>query len=430
MKQVPVIEVRIWGKRVGAVALDPKLAYYAFAYDPAWRRMGIELAPLMMPLDQGETPFIFPSLPEATFYRLPGLLADALPDNFGNALIDAWMAEQGIVKTAVTSLDRLAYMGKRGVGALEFKPTRGSHSESAAPLEMKSLVEAARKVLEGDLSKDELAEAALNNMIHVGSSAGGARAKAVIAWNPQTNVIRSGQFDAAEGFELWILKFDKVGKYEELGPAGPYGRIEFAYYLMAKQAGIDMYPCRLLEENGRAHFMTRRFDRDVVEGKTIKHHVQTLCAMGHLDFNQRATHAYAQLFMMIARLKLGDAALDQAFRRMAFNVMARNCDDHTKNFAFRLKQGAKWELAPAYDMTHAYNPKGEWTYQHLMSVNGKFKDITRDDLLVEADRFGVSGPNDILDAVRAALGKWHSFAVQAELSDSAAGTVSKDFNLV
>ena len=430
MKQVPVIEVRIWGKRVGAVALDPKLAYYAFAYDPSWRRIGIELAPLMMPLDQGEPPFIFPSLPEATFYRLPGLLADALPDNFGNALIDAWMAEQGIVKTAVTSLDRLAYMGKRGVGALEFKPTRGSHSESAAPLEMKSLVEAARKVLEGDLSKDELAEAALNNMIHVGSSAGGARAKAVIAWNPHTNVIRSGQFDAAEGFEHWILKFDKVGKYEELGPAGPYGRIEFAYYLMAKQAGIDMYPCRLLAENGRAHFMTRRFDRDLVEGKTIKHHVQTLCAMDHLDFNQRATHAYAQLFMMIARLKLGDAALDQAFRRMAFNVMARNCDDHTKNFAFRLKQGAQWELAPAYDMTHAYNPRGEWTYQHLMSVNGKFKDITRDDLLVEADRFGVSGPNDILDAVRAALGKWHQFAVQAELSDSAAGTVSKDFNLL
>jgi serine/threonine-protein kinase HipA len=430
VKQVPVIEVRIWGKRVGAVALDPKLAYYAFAYDPTWRRMGIELAPLVMPLDQGEAPFIFLSLPEATFYRLPGLLADALPDNFGNALIDAWMAEHGIVKTAVTSLDRLAYMGKRGVGALEFKPTRGSHSESAAPLEMKSLVEAARKVLEGDLSKDDLAEAALNNMIHVGSSAGGARAKAVIAWNPQTNVIRSGQFDAAEGFEHWILKFDKVGKYEELGPAGPYGRIEFAYYLMAKQAGIDMSACRLLEENGRAHFMTRRFDRDVVEGKTIKHHVQTLCAMDHLDFNQRATHAYAQLFMTIARLKLGDGALEQAFRRMAFNVMSRNCDDHTKNFAFRLKQGAKWELAPAYDMTHAYNPAGEWTYQHLMSVNGKFKDITRDDLLIEADRFGVSDPKDILDAVRAALETWHQFAVQAELSDSAAGRVSKDFNLV
>jgi serine/threonine-protein kinase HipA len=430
VKQVSVIEVQIWGTLVGAVALDPRLAYYAFEYDSAWRRAGIELAPLMMPLDQGQTPFIFPNLPEATFHRLPGMLADALPDDFGNALIDAWMAEHGIVKSAVTPLDRLAYMGKRGVGALEFKPAHGSHTESAVPLEMKSLVEAARKALEGDLSQDDLAQAALNNIIHVGTSAGGARAKAVVAWNPQTNVIRSGQFDAAEGFEHWILKFDGVGKYEELGPGGPYGRIEYAYYLMAEQAGIDMYPCRLLEENGRAHFMTRRFDRDLVEGKTIKHHLQTLCAMDHLDFKQRATHAYAQLFMMIARLKLGDASLDQAFRRMAFNVMARNCDDHTKNFAFRLKQGGNWELAPAYDMTHAYNPKGEWTYQHLMSVNGKFKDITREDLLVEADRFGVSRPKDILDAVRAALENWHQVAAQAELGDSAAETVSKDFHFI
>jgi serine/threonine-protein kinase HipA len=430
VKQVSVIEVRIWGKLVGAVALDPRLAYYAFEFIPAWRRTGIALAPLMMPLDQGETPFIFPSLPEATFNRLPGMLADALPDDFGNALIDAWMAEHGVVKGAVTPLDRLAYMGKRGVGALEFKPAHGSHTESAAPLKMKSLVEAARKALEGDLSRGDLAQAALKNIIHVGTSAGGARAKAVVAWNPQTNVIRSGQFDAAEGFEHWILKFDGVGKYNELGPGGPYGRIEFAYYLMAKQAGIHMNPCQLLEENGRAHFMTRRFDREVVERKTIKHHLQTLCAMDHLDFKQRATHAYAQLFMVIARLKLGDAALDQAFRRMAFNVMARNCDDHSKNFAFRLKQGGNWELAPAYDMTHAYNPKGEWTYQHLMSVNGKFKDITRDDLLAEADRFGVSQATGTLDAVRSALEQWRQFAAQAELSDSAAETVSKDFHLV
>jgi serine/threonine-protein kinase HipA len=358
------------------------------------------------------------------------LLADALPDNFGNALIDAWMAEHGIAKSAVTSLDRLAYMGKRGVGALEFRPAHGSRTESAAPLEMKSLVEAARKVLEGDLSKDDMAEAAINNIIHVGTSAGGARAKAVIAWNPQTNVIRSGQFDAAPGFEHWILKFDGVGKYEELGPPGPYGRIEFAYYLMAKQAGIDIYPCRLLEENGRAHFMTRRFDRDVVEGKTIKHHVQTLCAMDHLDFNQRETHAYAQLFMTVARLKLGDNALDQVFRRMAFNVMARNCDDHTKNFAFRLKQGAGWELAPAYDVTHAYKPDGKWTYQHLMSVNGKFNGITRKDLLVEADRFGVSRPNETLEAVRVAVEHWRDFAAQAELSVASTESVFKDFQFI
>lgn len=430
MKHARVIEVRIWGQRVGAVALDPKLGYYAFAYAPAWRNTGIELAPLTMPLDDRRPALVFPNLPEASFHRLPGMLADALPDDFGNALIDAWMARRGIVKSEVTPLDRLAYMGKRGTGALEFKPARGSSKESAAPLEMKSLVETARKLIEGDLSVGEEAEAALNNIIHVGTSAGGARAKAVIAWNPRTNILRSGQFDVAEGFEHWLLKFDGVGKYTELGTGADYGRIEYAYYLMAKQAGIEMQPCRLLEENGRAHFMTRRFDRDVVGGKTIKHHVQTLCAMDHLDFKQRGTHAYAQLFMAVAQLKLGDAALDQVFRRMVFNVMARDCDDHTKNFAFRLKQGGSWELAPAYDMTHAYNPRGEWTYQHLMSVNGKFKDITRKDILMEADRFGVSRPGDALAEVRATLENWPKAAKEAGLSDAVVDRIAADFVLL
>jgi serine/threonine-protein kinase HipA len=430
VKHVRAIEVRVWGQRVGAVALDPRLGYYAFAYEPAWRRTGIELAPLTLPLRDRSAPFIFPNLPDATFHRLPGMLADALPDAFGNALIDAWMAERGLAKSEVTTLDRLAYMGKRGMGALEFRPARGSHSESAAPLEMKSLVEDARKLMQGDLTIDAHARAALANIIHVGISAGGARAKAVIAWNPQTNVIRSGQFDAAAGFEHWLLKFDGVGKDAELGTGADYGRIEYAYYLMAKQAGIDMYDCRLLEENGRAHFMTRRFDREVVSGQTIKHHVQTLCAMDHLDFKQRGTHAYAQLFIVVSRLGLGDTALGQVFRRMAFNVMARNCDDHTKNFAFRLKQGSDWELAPAYDVTHAYNPRGEWTYQHLMSVNGKFDNITRQDFLAEADRFGVSRPTEQLNEVRATLGMWSSFARKAGLTDSVSSRVATDFRLL
>jgi serine/threonine-protein kinase HipA len=427
MKHVSVIEVRVWGRRIGAVALDPKLGYYAFAYEPAWKRERIELAPLTLPLDDRRAAFVFPNLPEATFHRLPGMIADALPDDFGNALIDAWMAEQGIAKDEVTALDRLAYMGKRGMGAIEFRPTRGSRRESSAPLEMKSLVENARKLLEGDLAMDAHAQAAIANIIQVGTSAGGARAKAVIAWNSQTNTIRSGQFDAAEGFEHWLLKFDGVGKDFELGTGADYGRIEYAYHLMAKQAGIEMSECRLLEENGRAHFMTRRFDREVVNGATIKHHMQTLCAMDHLDFKQRGTHAYSQLLIAIAKLRLGDAALDQAYRRMAFNVMARNCDDHTKNFAFRLKQGGSWELAPAYDMTHAYNPKGQWTYQHLMSVNGKFKDITRADLLVESDRFSVPRPNQVLDEVRAALGGWAGFAKKAGLKDSSSERVAADF---
>jgi len=427
---VPVIEVSIWGERVGALAADPTIGVYAFAYLPSWRRRGIELAPVMMPLSDGRDTFLFPNLPEATFHRLPGMLADALPDDFGNALIDAWMAEHGVQESAVTTLDRLAYMGKRGMGALEFKPARGSQRESRAPLKMKSLVEEARKLVSGNLAIDAHAKAALANMIKVGTSAGGARAKAVIAWNPKTNEIRSGQFDVAPGFEHWILKFDGVGQYPELGAGEDYGRIEYAYYKMATAAGIRMSDCRLLEENGRAHFMTKRFDRDVRKDGTVKHHMQSLCALSHLDFKQRATHAYAQLFITVAQLGLGDEAMAEIFRRMAFNVMARNCDDHTKNFGFLLKQGQRWELAPAYDVTHAYNPRGEWTYQHLMSVNGKFEDITKEDLMVEADRFSVRRAKDLLADVRGVLESWTSYANEARLGKATTDRVSKDFRLL
>jgi serine/threonine-protein kinase HipA len=427
---VPVIEVLIWGSRVGALAPDPRLGVYAFAYEPSWRRKAIELAPLMMPVADERDTFIFPNLPNATFSGLPGMVADALPDDFGNALIDAWMAEHGVQKAAVTTLDRLAYMGKRGTGALEFRPARGSQRESSVPLKMKTLVEEARKLVSGNIGIDAHAKAALANMIRVGTSAGGARAKAVIAWNPKTNEIRSGQFDAAPGFEHWILKFDGVGQYPELGTGEDYGRIEYAYYKMATAAGIRMSESRMLEENGRAHFMTKRFDRELSKGQTIKHHMQSLCALSHLDFKQRATHSYAQLFMTVAQLGLGDEATDEVFRRMAFNVMARNCDDHTKNFAFVLKEGHAWELSPAYDVTHAYNPKGEWTYQHLMGVNGKFDDITREDLLVEADRFGVRRAKDQLAAVREALENWSDYAKAAKLKTGAAERVFKDFRLL
>jgi len=427
---VPVIEVSIWGERVGALAPDLRAGAYGFAYLPSWRRRGIELAPVMMPLSDGRNTFLFPNLPAATFYRLPGMLADALPDDFGNALIDAWMAQHGIQKSGVTTLDRLAYMGKRGMGALEFKPSRGSQTESVEPLKMKSLVEEARKLVSGNLAIDAHAKAALANMIKVGTSAGGARAKAVIAWNPKTNEIRSGQFDVAPGFEHWIVKFDGVGQYPELGTREDYGRIEYAYYKMATAAGIRMSASRLLEENGRAHFMTKRFDRDVRKGRTVKHHMQSFCALSHLDFKQRATHTYAQLFMAIVKLDLGDETTAEIFRRMAFNVMARNCDDHTKNFGFLLKQDRNWELAPAYDVTHAYNPRGEWTYQHLMSVNGRFDDITREDLLVEADRFGVRRAKDLLADVRGTLENWITFANEAKLGMATADRVSKDFRLL
>lgn len=420
-KPVPAVEVRIWGQRVGAVARDPKLDYYAFEYDPKFVASGIELAPRAMPLSAATEPFIFTDLPEVTYKRLPAMLADALPDDFGNSLIDAWLAARGVTKSSITPLDRLAYMGRRGLGALEFKPVRGPNAPSSTAIQISKLVESARRAVQGELGSDAEAEAALRQIIQVGTSAGGARAKAAIAWNPTTQEIRAGQFDVDSGFEHWILKFDGMGKDRELGSSSSYGRIEFAYSLMARRAGIRMSDCRLLEENGRAHFMTRRFDR---QGNQ-KHHLQTLCALAHLDYKQKGAHDYNQYLQMIQELKLGHEALEEAFRRIAFNVMARDCDDHTKNLSFILPQGGSWQLAPSYDVSYAFNPTGEWTYQHLMSVNGKFKDITRDDLLVVADRFGIGAAPKLLKSVRDAVAAWPDFAKEAGLNNADRSRIRK-----
>jgi serine/threonine-protein kinase HipA len=408
-KPVHAIEVRIWGKTVGAVALDPKLGYYAFEYDPGFVVSGIELAPLTMPLAQAREPFVFADLPELTFKRLPALLADALPDDFGNSLINAWMAGRGVAKSQVTPLDRLAYMGKRGTGALEFRPARSPASMGSTTIKLSRLIESARSAVHGEIGSDHLTKAALAQIIQVGTSAGGARAKAAIAWNPTTDEIRSGQFDVEPGFEHWLLKFDGMGADRELGGSQDYGRIEYAYFLMARAAGIAMSPSRLLEEEGRAHFMTRRFDRDGSQ----KHHLQTLCAMAHLDYKQKASHGYNQFFLTIKSLLPGYHALEEAFRRMVFNVMAANCDDHTKNISFILREGKEWELAPAYDVTHAHNPQGEWTNQHLMAVNGKFSSIGCNDLLAVADRFGIGTAPQVLKQVGEAVSAWPDFAVQA-----------------
>lgn len=413
-KHIQAIEVRIWGKTVGAVALAPNLGYYAFEYDRRFVKSGIELAPLSMPLSEAREPFVFVDLPELSFKRLPAMLADALPDDFGNALIDAWMAGKGIDKAQVTPLDRLAYMGKRGMGALEFKPAHTTAVASATAIKLSRLVESARQAVHGDLGADHLSKAALAQIIQVGTSAGGARAKAAIAWNPTTDEIRSGQFEVEPGFEHWLLKFDGMGADRELGGTQDYGRIEYAYYKMACAAGIKMSPCRLLEENGRAHFMTLRFDR---EGNR-KHHLQSLCAMAHLDYKQKSSHDYSQFLQTVIRLGLDYASLEEAFRRIVFNVMAVNCDDHTKNISFMLREGKSWELAPAYDVTYAFNPDGEWTWQHLMAVNGKFTAITSADLLAVANRFGVGTAPKVLKQVREAVAAWPEFAKEAGVSSS------------
>ena len=403
----------LWGKHIGAVALDPTYGFYAFRYVPEFQAGSTEPAPLQMSIQEDRT-FLFTDLPVETYKRLPAMLADALPDDFGNALIDRWMLDHGIRAEDVTALDRLAYMSNRAMGALQFKPARGPGTQRAIALRMSELVETARRAVHGDLDRDDHAQAALRHVIEVGTSAGGARAKAVIAWNPTTQEIRSGQLEAPEGFEHWLLKFDGMGKDFELGASRDYGRIEYAYHLMARTAGIRMSECRLLEENGRAHFMTRRFDR---EARNVRHHIQTLCAIAHLDYKKKGTNSYAQLFDTLFRLGLPYEDREEAFRRMVFNVMARNCDDHTKNFAFRLRQGHRWELAPAYDVTFAHNPRGEWTSQHLMSVNGKFKDFKEEDLLTEADRFAVGTAARVVQNVRKAVLAWPTFAAQAGVND-------------
>lgn len=407
------VDVYLWDMHIGAVALDPSYGFYAFIYTPTFVNSGIQPSPLHMRVS-GETS-IFTDLPEATYKRLPALLSDALPDDFGNALINRYMAEQGIAARDVTALDRLAYMGNRAMGALTFKPARGPARHKPTAIQLGSLVEEARRAVQGIVDDDDHANAALRSIIDVGTSAGGARAKAVIALNPQTRDIRSGQLDAPEGFEHWLLKFDGMGKDHELGISQNYGRIEYAYHLMARAAGIRMSDCDLLRENGRAHFMTKRFDR---EGQAGRHHMQTLCAMDHLDYKKKSTNAYSQLFTVIRQLELTYAEQEEAFRRMVFNVMGRNCDDHTKNFSFLLREGrVRWELAPAYDITYAHNPDGEWTNQHLMSVNGKFKGFVVDDLLEEASRFGVGTAKDVIDQVRAAIKNWPQFAHAAGLPD-------------
>ena len=403
------VDVFLWDEHVGAVALDPAFGFYAFRYSPEFQSTRIEPAPIHMPTTADRT-FLFTDLAVETYKRLPAMLADALPDDFGNALIDRWMLDRGIQAEAVTPIDRLAYMSNRAMGALQFKPARGPRTRSAIAINLSELVDTARKTVHGDFDGDAHAQATLRQIIEVGTSAGGARAKAVIAWNPATQEIRSGQLEAPAGFEHWLLKFDGMGKDFELGGSQDYGRIEFAYHLMAVAAGIRMNECRLLHENGRAHFMTRRFER--ADGG-VRHHVQTLCALAHRDYKKKGANSYAQLLDTMVRLGLAYEDKEEAFRRMVFNVMARNCDDHTKNFAFRLRRGHSWEFAPAYDVTFAHNPRGEWTAQHLMSVNGKFKDFTADDLLVEADRFAIGTAPRVIDQVRQAVLSWPTFAAQA-----------------
>ena len=428
-----IAKVQLWGRTIGAVSLDAGREVAAFQYDADFARSGIELSPLVMP--PSERVVEFPALPRNTFHGLPGLLADSLPDKFGNALIDAWLATQGRTPDSFNAVERLCYTGTRGMGALEFAPVIGPKSRKASKIEVDALVRLAGEVLthRGNLQGHfNVAgkEKALRDILSVGTSAGGARAKAVIAWNRATNEVRSGQIAAGDGFDYWLLKFDGVAgnKDKELEDPKGYGAIEYAYHLMARAAGITMSECRLLEENERRHFMTRRFDR-LAGGAKL--HMQSLCALAHFDFNQAGAYSYEQALLTIRQLKLPMAAVEEQFRRMVFNVVARNQDDHVKNIAFLMNQQGEWSLAPAFDVTYSYNPSGSWTATHQMTLNGKRDGFALADFeaCAKAALMKRGRAATIIEEVREAVKHWPEFAAEAKLSGKWQNKIQKTHRL-
>lgn len=426
-------EVRLWGKTIGAVSLQDGDDVASFEYDAAFAQSGIQVAPLVMPLSRRV--YRFPALSRPTFHGLPGLLADSLPDKFGNALIDVWLASQGRLPDSFNAVERLCYTGERGMGALEFVPAIGPGARQTTAIEIGQLVDLASEVLthRNNLQASFLSEDrkdALSDILRVGTSAGGARAKAVIAWNPKTNEVRSGQVKAGAGFEYWLLKFDGVSgnKDKELEDPKGYGLIEYAYYLMALECGITMNECRLFKENGRSHFMTRRFDRKAGGEKL---HMQSLSALAHYDFNMAGAYSYEQAFLAMRQLQLPMQAIEQQFRRMAFNIVARNQDDHVKNIAFLMNKSGEWSLSPAFDMTYSFNPAGTWTASHQMTLNGKRDKFTLEDFKACAKTASMKRGRaaKIVAEVQAAVSQWKLFAEQAGVPDGVREKIQGTLNL-
>ncbi len=418
--------VKMWGKTVGAVSYDAATGLAAFEYDGGFVRTGINPAPLKMPTAAG-TIYQFAELASnATFKGLPGLLADVLPDKYGNALINSWLNKNGRPSYSLNPVEILYFIGKRGMGALEFEPVNPIVAAKANDIEINALVEVAQKILSdrtdmvADFNADE--QKALTDILTIGTSAGGARAKAIIAYNPATGQVKSGQAAAPAGFGHWLIKFDGVHD-SQFGESSGYGRVEMAYHLMAVACGIEMTECRLLEENGRAHFMTRRFDRPNEKDKL---HVQTFCAMQHYDFNDVGLYSYEQLFETMRLLALPYPQMEQLYRRMVFNVLARNCDDHTKNFAFVMDKNGEWRLSPAYDVCFAYRPGSPWVSSQSLTVNGKRTNITTADLLAVAKTVTIKKSAAIIDEVKTAVVNWAGYAAQTKVDERLLQGIAKE----
>lgn len=432
---VDVAEVKIWGELAGAVRWDVEQQLGYFQYDSKFLQKGWDLSPIKMPITNGSRIYSFPELrrgrgeTEDTFKGLPGLLSDALPDKYGNRLINIWLAQQGRPENSMNPVEKLCFIGSRGMGALEFEPAQIKTSKSSFSLELDSLVDVAKRILNEreafltNISKDE--EKAMMEILKIGTSAGGARPKAVIAYNQKTKEVRSGQGNVPKGFEHWLIKLDGVSG-EQFGESSGWGRVEYAYYLMAKECGIAISESELLEENGRAHFMTKRFDR---EGNT-KHHIQSLCGLQHYDFNDMNGYSYEQVFQTMRLLKFTYPEAEEMFRRMVFNVLATNYDDHTKNFSFILKKDKAWRLAPAYDLCFSFDATNHWVNKQTLSVNGKRLNITKADLMTIAKDNNLKKGEKIIDDINMVIKTWDDYAKQAGVRTDLKQRIYQNLNIL
>ena len=430
---VDVAEVRIWNELVGAVRWDESQQLGYFQYAPKFIQKGWNLSPIKIPISQGSRIYSFPELrkgrydSEDAFKGLPGLLSDALPDKYGNKLINIWLAKQGRPENSMNPVEKLCFIGSRGIGALEFEPAQIKTGTKSFSLELDSLVDVAKKILNEresfltNLNKE--AERAMMEILKIGTSAGGARPKAVIAYNPKTGEVRSGQGNVPKGYEHWLIKLDGVSG-EQFGESSGWGRVEYAYFLMAKDSGIEMSECQLLEENGRAHFMTKRFDR---EGN-IKHHIQSLCGLQHYDFNDMYGYSYEQVFQTMRLLRLTYPDAEQMFRRMVMNILATNYDDHTKNFSFILKKDDRWKLAPAYDLCFSFDPTNHWVSKQTLSVNGKRLGITKQDLMTIAKDNNIKKGEKIIEDINSIVKSWHKYAERAKVRKALKERIKSNLN--
>jgi serine/threonine-protein kinase HipA len=428
-----VAEVKIWGELAGAVRWDESQQLGYFQYASNFIQKGWDLSPVKIPIAQGSRIFSFPELrkgrgeSENAFNGLPGLLSDALPDKYGNKLINAWLSKNGRPENSMNPVEKLCFIGTRGMGALEFEPAQITTGIRSFKLELDSLIEVAKKILNEreafviNLNKDE--EKAMMEILKIGTSAGGARPKAIIAYNPKTGEVKSGQGNVPKGFEHWLLKLDGVSG-EQFGESSGWGRVEYAYYQMATDCEIEMNECRLLEENGRAHFMTKRFDRD----GNIKHHIQSLCGLQHYDFNDMYGYSYEQVFQAMRLLQLNYPEAQQMFRRMVFNVLATNYDDHTKNFSFILKKDENWRLAPAYDLCFSFDPTNHWVSKQTLSINGKRLAITKEDLMTIAKDNNIKKGEKIIEDINSTIKSWNKYANQVDVRDDLRERISLNLN--